>query len=119
MEKAAGFLKRGVIDEIGDGGTTERVGAGAGDEAGDGAAPEGNEADSGAGAFAKSETCCCVDAECGKELCHQPGAHGAAGGVDDQADHEALQSEENRQVSERYGLEADNSADGAEGLQEL
>jgi hypothetical protein len=39
--------------------------------------------------------------------------------VDDQADHEALQSEENRQVSERYGLEADNSADGAEGLQEL
>jgi len=39
--------------------------------------------------------------------------------VDDQADHEALQSEENGQVGEGDGLEADNAADGAEGFQEL
>lgn len=32
-EKTASFFKRGVVDEIGDGGAAERVGAGAGDEA--------------------------------------------------------------------------------------
>lgn len=81
-------------------------------------APEGDDLDGDAGGFSKGESGGCSEAERGEEFGDEAGVHAAAGGVDDEADHEALERKEDGEVGEGDGLHADDAAEAAEGFQE-
>jgi len=117
-EEAAGFGERSVVDEVGDGGAADGIGAGSGDETRDGMAPKGNDANGDAGGFAEGESCGGTEAERAEKFGDEAGVDASAGGVDDEADHQALECEKNGKVGERDGLHADHAAESAEGFEE-
>ena len=78
--------------------------------------PKRNDPNGEARGFAKDKACGGSKTECAEEFRDQAGIHAASGGMNDEADHQALEGEENGKVCEGDRLHANHAAKTAEGL---